>query len=124
MTWLKSSFSYVLTPLLQRYQDPYSPPAVSVTMLGSDHPPNIYIVGPQCTGKTTIVNELRGRMVADNLLSSKEPRIISEVARSILRQNHDMAKDIRSSPDRSLDLQKLIIDGQAEEENRALQAAT
>lgn len=87
--------------------------------------PNIYIVGAQCTGKTTLVNELAIQFGAlSRTLGIDEPQIISEVARTVLNRHHFVADDISSSPSRSLALQALIVAAQADAETNALSRRT
>ncbi|GJC90547.1 hypothetical protein ColLi_13385 [Colletotrichum liriopes] len=93
-------------------------------MASSNHR-NIYIVGAQCTGKTTLVNALETYFIAAQPPSTACPRpvIISEVARSVLRTHAITAAEIRSSPDRALELQKLILHAQVPAERHALDTA-
>lgn len=103
--------------------------SVCTNNLHSDLPPgnmhSIYIVGAQCTGKTTLVKQLevdlkswsRGNAV-------EEPETISEVARTILRKHSCTTDEIRSSPERSLALQKLILSAQVEKEDEALERSS
>ncbi|KAM0226886.1 hypothetical protein ACHAP5_012292, partial [Fusarium lateritium] len=84
--------------------------------------PNIYVIGPQSTGKTTLINKLRDSLqhwLADTTIEA--PQIVSEVARTVLTKNKYTANDITSSTDRCLALQKLILDAQASAEKEALQ---
>ncbi|KAF1966243.1 hypothetical protein BU23DRAFT_329750, partial [Bimuria novae-zelandiae CBS 107.79] len=56
--------------------------------------------GPQCTGKTTLVNEPE----ADFAQGSSEiprPAIIREVARMVLKERHFTREDITASPARA-----------------------
>jgi len=86
-------------------------------------PPNIYIVGSQCTGKTTLVNAIcrhffdhgTGRAPEDH-----RPGVIKEVARSVLEKHKFVRSDIRDSQSRALELQKLIIEAQYESERAHL----
>jgi nicotinamide riboside kinase len=83
--------------------------------------PNIYVIGPQSTGKTTLVNRLRDDLqhwLADATI--EPPQIVSEVARTVLTKHKYTAKDITSSTDRCLSLQKLILEAQASAEKEAL----
>ncbi|RKK10808.1 hypothetical protein BFJ66_g16462 [Fusarium oxysporum f. sp. cepae] len=83
--------------------------------------PNIYIIGPQSTGKTTLVKKLQSELdywPADT--SIETPQIISEVARSVLAKHKFSAEDITSSTSRCLALQKLILGAQASAEKEAL----
>lgn len=81
-------------------------------------PRNIYIVGAQCTGKTTLVNALerffKGWAPTGTI---KPPRIVTEVARTVLRENNFQTAEIRDSPTRSFELQKLILQKQYEAED-------
>lgn len=78
-----------------------------------DKPPNIYIVGAQSTGKTTIVKALEAHFKTEAVSNNiSQPRIITEVARTVLQQHRFTAEDIRSSPSRALELQKLILQAQ------------
>ncbi|KAK4144579.1 AAA domain-containing protein [Dichotomopilus funicola] len=87
----------------------------------SKPPPSIYIVGAQCTGKTTLVNNLRAYF-ASAIPSALPPAIVTEVARTVLQTHHFTARDVRI-PARSLELQRLILQAQAIAE-RAAAAAT
>lgn len=94
-------------------------------MLSETHLPNIYIIGPQSTGKTTLVNELRSQLshwLVDT--SGDKPQIISEVARTVLRKHKFTAEDIKSSQSRCLALQQLILEAQALAEREALQMSS
>jgi hypothetical protein len=91
-------------------------------------PPNIYIVGAQCTGKTTLVNALRAHFTPTptanpnpnpNLNPHPPPAIITEVARRVLTKHNFTAADVRT-PARSLALQQLILQAQATAERDAL----
>lgn len=83
--------------------------------------PSIYVIGPQSTGKTTLVNKLR-----DDLrhwlagATIEPPQIVTEVARTVLTKHKYTANDITSSTDRCLELQKLILEAQAAAEKEAL----
>ena len=82
---------------------------------------NIYIVGAQCAGKTTIVSQLRQRFQAlAPQLSIDEPEIISEVARNVLKKHAIETENIRADPDLSLNLQNLILAAKADAEDQAL----
>ncbi|KAG6040813.1 hypothetical protein E4U41_006984 [Claviceps citrina] len=90
------------------------------------HPPNIYIVGAQCTGKTTLVNALAASFDAYASASTSPlplPAIIREVARSVLSKHHLTAHDIRISPDRCSHLQLLILQAQHASEQHALETS-
>jgi predicted ATPase len=83
--------------------------------------PSVYITGAQCTGKSTLVRELK---VAFHGISQQleidEPALISEVARTVLAEHPIATEDIRASPSRSLELQTLILDAQVAVERNAL----
>ncbi|KAL9615081.1 MAG: hypothetical protein Q9167_000504 [Letrouitia subvulpina] len=81
---------------------------------------NIYIVGAQCTGKTTLVTALEKYFQdeAENRKPSfSKPAVIREVARTVLRQHNFTADDITNSKSRALQLQKLILNAQLEAES-------
>ncbi|KAK7422554.1 hypothetical protein QQX98_001577 [Neonectria punicea] len=81
-------------------------------------PSNIYIVGAQCTGKTTLVEALeRSYETAGDVAP---PAVVREVARSVMKTHKFTAHDIISSPDRCLTLQTLILNGQLDAERAAL----
>ncbi|KAL9570975.1 hypothetical protein ACKAV7_005312 [Fusarium commune] len=91
-----------------------------LTMSSNAHVSNIYIIGPQSTGKTTLVNKLQSDLehwLADT--SIDKPQIISEVARTVLRKHKYSAEDIQTSTTRCLELQQLILEAQAEAEKEA-----
>ncbi|KAI2628894.1 AAA domain-containing protein [Hypoxylon sp. NC1633] len=77
--------------------------------------PNIYIIGSQCTGKTTLTNVLIDRF--NHTRSPPErPAVIKEVARTILKTHGFNADDIRNSKERAMELQRLIMEAQFENE--------
>ncbi|CAF3646227.1 unnamed protein product [Fusarium graminearum] len=86
--------------------------------------PNIYIIGPQSTGKTTLIHKLQ-----DDLqlwltgTSIESPSIISEVARTVLTKHNYSAHDIQTLKTRCLELQQLILEAQAVAEEEALQTS-
>jgi nicotinamide riboside kinase len=85
----------------------------------------LYIIGAQCTGKTTLVNALEDAFCQGGIalripgISSK-PVIIREVARTVLKDKQFSRDDITSSPFRALQLQKHILDAQFESEKTAI----
>ncbi|KAL7915941.1 AAA domain-containing protein [Trichoderma velutinum] len=81
-------------------------------------PKNIYIVGAQCTGKTSLVNALESSFA--DLFSTAPPIIVREVARSVLKIHGFTASDITSDPARCLQLQALILEAQFNSERDAL----
>ena len=79
---------------------------------------NIYVIGAQSTGKTTLVAALATRFAQDSsdpdsTGASQAPFQLKEVARNVLRKHKFTAHDITSSKTRALELQRLIIDAQA-----------
>lgn len=76
---------------------------------------NTYVIGAQCTGKSTLVNALDCHL---NSTNPTPPAIIKEVARTVLQKYKYSADDIRASPDRALQLQKLILEAQHEAESQ------
>ena len=82
---------------------------------------NIYIIGAQCTGKTTLVTALQAHFRAQvsstslNHLSTVPP-ILTEVARTVLREHKFTASDITSSPSKALRFQQLILEAQCKAE--------
>jgi predicted ATPase len=94
---------------------------------------NIYIIGAQSTGKTTLVNALEAYFQSQKKNTNHhdpssqrqrqqfpKPKIIKEVARTVLTKHAFTAKDITSSKDRCMGLQRLILSAQAEAERGAL----
>ncbi|KAI1027810.1 hypothetical protein LB503_011874 [Fusarium chuoi] len=94
-------------------------------MSSNAHAPNIYIIGPQSTGKTTLINKLQSDLehrLAD--ISIDKPQIVSEVARTVLAKHKYSAEDIRASTTRCFQLQQLILEAQAEAEKKALKSSS
>jgi predicted ATPase len=75
----------------------------------SELPINIFIIGAQCTGKTTIVRALEKHFSNQTL---EQPVVISEVARNVIQETKIYRHEIRSSRERSLALQKAILQAQ------------
>jgi predicted ATPase len=85
---------------------------------------DIYIVGAQCTGKTTLVKALEDHFNEANNFDNdriSSPKIITETARVVLKTHSFTADDITSSPTRALALQQLILQAQVVAERSALQ---
>jgi predicted ATPase len=83
---------------------------------------NIYIIGAQSTGKTTLVTALTKWFTFGSAAHSPPtvaPCIIREVARTVLKEHSFKAEDIRASSTKALDLQRLILKAQAEAESNA-----
>ncbi|KAL7806557.1 AAA domain-containing protein [Trichoderma aethiopicum] len=90
----------------------------TVSTSQSFNPRNIYIIGAQCTGKTSLVNALEASF-ADRFTTTP-PAIVREVARSVLKTHGFTASDITSDPGRCLQLQSLILEAQLSSERKAL----
>ncbi|KAF4628610.1 hypothetical protein G7Y89_g9546 [Cudoniella acicularis] len=76
---------------------------------------NIYIVGAQCTGKTTLTNALEDHFKnTDDLVGNpiSGPKFIKEVARTVLKQHDFTASDIKFSPAKAFALQRFILKAQ------------
>ncbi|KAI1311759.1 AAA domain-containing protein [Xylaria venustula] len=84
--------------------------------------PNIYIIGSQCTGKTTLVNAISDSLKHHPVALVEPPGFIKEVARSVLEKHNFTREDIRCSQDRALGLQTLIVEAQADAEKSGLKA--
>ncbi|KAL1647120.1 hypothetical protein SLS58_002891 [Diplodia intermedia] len=87
--------------------------------------PNIYVVGAQSTGKTTLVNALESHFAdAKNRIQNgvhvPAPGVIREVARSVLTQHNFSRDDIRTSTERCLELQRHILAAQWQQERLVL----
>ena len=90
-------------------------------------PANIYIIGAQCTGKTTLVTALQAHFCAQGFQSSgpqlpSKPSIITEVARTVLREHKFTASDITSSRSKALSFQQLILKAQSEAETSVMES--
>lgn len=75
-------------------------------------PKNIFIIGPQCTGKTTLLRALQEYYAQPQQRHLGQPNTISEVARTVMQQLDFERHDILASPDRSLLLQQAIMEAQ------------
>jgi nicotinamide riboside kinase len=87
---------------------------------------SIYVVGAQCTGKTSLVKALEDHFNNTNSHQANKippPKIIKETARVVLKQHNFTADDITSSPARALALQQLILQAQVTAESASLQQA-
>lgn len=91
--------------------------------------PSIYVIGAQCTGKTTLVNALEahfsrvyrpGNADKDDDDAWRPPTVVREVARDVLRDEEFEAGDVRTSEARALELQRRILAGQARAEAAAM----
>lgn len=84
-------------------------------------PKNIYIVGAQCTGKTTLIAALSAYFTNSSPATTTvpTPQILTEVARTVLRQHDFTASDITSSPSKAILMQRLILEAQYTAEKAA-----
>ena len=101
-------------------QSPSTAMASQADKKTEEHPlkRNIYIIGAQSTGKTTLVAALATHFAQvnsdpDSTGASHTPFQLKEVARNVLRTHNFSAHDITSSKTRALELQRLIIEAQA-----------
>src|SRR5438045_880771 len=79
---------------------------------------NVYIIGPQSTGKTTLVNALVDSLVGD-------VPVIREVARTVMQEKGYSRIDVDSNDhDRKFALQYDIFNAQVEKEKELVQADT
>lgn len=94
----------------------------------TEHSRNIYIIGAQSTGKTTLVNALEKFFESGNELPARlkdiKPTIIREVARTVLKTHNFTRDDISTSPMRALNLQELILEAQLKAEDSAIDETT
>jgi nicotinamide riboside kinase len=74
----------------------------------------IYIVGAQCSGKTTLTMALKERFSSDPSLPPIV--VLTEAARGVLKRHNFTRNDIRDDVDRCLELQRLILEAQWTEE--------
>jgi hypothetical protein len=88
---------------------------------------NIYVIGAQSTGKTTLVDALEDCLSLDNSSrngQSKQPYIIREVARKVLEEKGYSRVDIETSTTRALQLQQHILEAQHNAELEATAQGT
>lgn len=75
---------------------------------------NVYIIGAQSTGKTTLVDALER-----SFDSALKPVVVREVARKVLQEKNYTRDDITNSPVRALELQRHILEAQIVAERAA-----
>lgn len=85
-------------------------------------PRSIYIIGAQCTGKTTLLNALRDHYSKKRNPGGDVPQFIEETARIVFKQEGFAfsAVDTRSNFDKYLEIQRTILRTQLEAEDKAL----
>ena len=75
--------------------------------------PSIYIIGAQCTGKTTLVKALEHHFTS---VLVDPPFVITEIARGLLRKHKITRDEIRNDPTQSGDFQRAIMEAQLKQE--------
>ncbi|EAT77663.1 hypothetical protein HBI56_195500 [Parastagonospora nodorum] len=81
---------------------------------------NVYIIGAQSTGKTTLVNAVECKLEETAKNDGwQRPFIIREVARTVLKDKYFSREDISESPKRALQLQEHILAAQLRAETAA-----
>ncbi|KAL9118827.1 MAG: hypothetical protein Q9187_004618 [Circinaria calcarea] len=91
-------------------------------VLHAPNPRNIYIIGAQSSGKTTLIAALKlyfedKSELASRAMTAQKPYILGEVARRVLQDHNSTGKDVSESKSRALELQTLILEAQYEAEN-------
>jgi nicotinamide riboside kinase len=86
--------------------------------VGDKKTPSIYIVGAQCSGKTTLTMALKERFSSDP--SFPPIAALTEAARGVLKRHNFTRNDIREDVERCLELQRLILEAQWTEELKIL----
>lgn len=76
--------------------------------------PTIYIVGAQCSGKTTLAMALKEHFSSDPTFPSIA--LLTEAARCVLKRYNFSRNDIREDMNRCMELQRLILEAQWTEE--------
>jgi nicotinamide riboside kinase len=75
---------------------------------------HVYIIGAQCTGKTTLVEDVARQ------LQEREPGLsfttIQELARGILQITNVNRDDIKAGSSKAMNFQRLVLEAQFEEE--------
>jgi len=87
-------------------------------------PKNIYIIGAQSSGKTTLISALTTYFANKSDLTWRglaiqKPQILKEVARQVLQDHESTGQDISESETRALELQTFILNAQYKAENAA-----
>jgi nicotinamide riboside kinase len=91
-----------------------------------DSPKNVYIIGPQCTGKSTLVKALENAYKeaanenrVQRYAASPQPTIVQEVARTVFQKQGFTRNDLRNSKLRALQVQEYILEAQRNAESAA-----
>ncbi|MCJ1231868.1 hypothetical protein MMC12_008547 [Toensbergia leucococca] len=87
-------------------------------------PKNVYIIGAQSSGKTTLTSALETYFDNKSDLTWKavivrKPHILREVARQVLQDHESTGQDVSGSKLRALELQTFILEAQHKIENAA-----
>jgi len=77
----------------------------------------VYIVGAQCTGKTTLSEAFAAAIKTNN--PNLKCELLQETARNTLQLHGFTRSDVRNGGDRCLELQRLIMQSQFERETTA-----
>lgn len=83
--------------------------------------PSIYVVGAQCSGKTTLAIALKEYFSSNPMLPPVA--LLTEAARGVLKQHNFTRNDIREDANRCIELQRLILEAQWAEELRISEEA-
>ena len=117
--------NFVLVPRDKNNHSTYDTSSLLLTMTSinaaNTPPPNIYIVGAQCTGKTSLTKWIAQLLEIKPTCRGSpipKPQIVGEVAREVLRKGNFTANDITSSEERALELQRRIIIAQSRVEKK------
>lgn len=91
-------------------------------VLPGPSPRNIYIIGAQSSGKTTLTAALKLYFEeksegASGAMTAQQPHILGEVARQVLQDCHFTGKEVSESQSRALEMQTSILEAQYEAEN-------
>ncbi|KAH0843663.1 hypothetical protein AYO21_05448 [Fonsecaea monophora] len=78
--------------------------------------PSIYIIGAQCTGKTTLVEAVSQQIHRDR--SHLSFAVIKELARGVLMAADVNRDDIRAGSEKAMNFQRLVLQTQLDEERK------
>jgi predicted ATPase len=76
--------------------------------------PSIYIIGAQCTGKTTLVNSITEHL--GKVYPGLPFAVIKELARAVLKSEDVNRDDITNGSDKGMKFQSFLLQAQLEEE--------
>lgn len=97
----------------------FDPRMTHAAVLHGPSPRNIYIIGAQSSGKTTLTAALKLYFEqksegASGAMTAQQPHILGEVARQALQDHHSTGKDVSESQSRALEMQTSILEVQYE----------